>query len=238
MYKISDCRHLASGTGPLANIADENERRSITNSSELLYKIVSKYFFSERYLRYDPVVENMRVSQIAIQKATGQMKKIKEAMENEIHTFLETGEISLGFKDMRLYDMVKMIQEQTADQTTVIVGLNKKIVGIEKKVNEQRNQILAIQHLLEVQMEQRNAEIRGAQEAQEFQEAQEAQEYENAKKEERLAKEMVEMYDALLCVFLPVITVIISMIIFIICQDSRSSLYFPENRTLIMDRSS
>jgi hypothetical protein len=236
MYSVNDCIKLASGWGgAFAGLPDGDERRAIIHSSELLNKIVSKYFSPERYLRQHPNVANMFISAKSIQKASEQMKKINEARDNEIHTFIETGEISLGFKDLDLHERVKMLEDKNKEQATVIVNLNSMISRIEKESSDHRDQMLAIQHLLESQIEQKNSEIREAQEAQEVQEVQEVQE---ATKEKEYKKKMLELYDNFICIFLPGVALVLSMMIYALSRDSTNSFYFPENRTLIMDRSS
>jgi hypothetical protein len=233
MYKVRECIGLYRGHGgALSTIPDGEERRAIIHSAELFNKIVNKYFISEQYLRFDPSVENMRMSQTTVQKATGQMKKMKEAMENEIHQFLETGEITLGFKDMELYERVKMLEDQEKEQTAIIVGLDDKVTNLENELTKHRDQILSIQHLLEVMIDKKNEELR---EAQETRESQKAKENEEIQRVEEYNKKMVEIYDCFLYIFVPVIVVVITVALY---SDFRYSVYIPENRTLIMGRPS
>jgi hypothetical protein len=232
MYTVGDCRNFISrcnGGGPLLTMPDGDERDSILNSSDLVYIILGKYFFSQRYLKNESVVQNMMISQFAIEKASEQIKKIEEAMENEIKQYLETGEINLGFKDMELYERVQMLEGQSKDQTTVIVGLNDKIASLENELREQKDQVIAIRYLLELQMEQRTTEI---------EESQVANELLIAKKEEEFEKKISEINTTFLCFFLPSIVILIIAVIVSLYIESKQSAYYPENRTLIMDRSS
>jgi uncharacterized coiled-coil protein SlyX len=237
MYRIADCKALAGGgyAGALEKISDGEERRNILHAMELLTLIVNKHFIcgpqlltGRGYLRDDPSINSMSISASIVQRASEQIKKIKEAMDKEIREFVETGELSLGFKDMELYERVKMLEEQSKTQTAIIIALDDKVMNLEKEMTQHRDQILAIQYLLEVQMDQKNAEI---------EETKQAQEAEELKKEE-YNKRVIEMYDSFLYFFFPSITLLVFAIIFTIYNYPENSLYIPENRTLIMDRSS
>ena len=117
-----------------------------------------------------------------------------------------------------------MLQEHNKLKTDILIGLDDKVIHLERELNSHRNQILSIQHLLEVQMDQKNDEIRRIQMEKEA--------------EEDLEKKMIEMYDSFLYTVLPAIIVVVLAMFFALYKDSRYPIYFHENRTLIMDRSS
>jgi len=229
MYTITECMSVYRGYGSVNEIITEDQRLRIKHSVDILNALLRKYFMPDVYSYVKMNGHTMNISPITIQKASEQVKKMKEAMENEINTFLETGEINLGFKDMELYERVQMLEGQSKDQTTVIVGLNDKVANLENELSEQKDQILAIRYLLELQMSQKNAEI---------QESQVAKERLMTKKEEEFENKINEMHNTFLCFFLPSIAVLIIAVIFSFYNESKESAFYPENRTLIMDRSS
>jgi len=168
-------------------------------------------------------------SPVVVKNLTSQYKKHSKIINDKITRFQETGEIDLSFKDMELYERVQMLEGQSKDQTTVIVGLNDKVANLENELSEQKDQIIAIRYLLELQMEQRTAEI---------QEAQVANEVLMTKKKEEFEKKISEINTTFLCFFLPSIVILIIAIIVSLYTESKQSAYFTENKTLIMDRSS
>lgn len=143
---------------------------------------------------------------------------------NHYIEYLEGLPLRKTFKDEEVYERVKMLEDQSKNQTAIIVALDDKLMDLEKELGHHRDQILAIQHLLEVQMDQKNAEIEEANQAQEA--------------EEQQRKKAVDMYDTLLWFFFPSITILVFAIIFSIYSYPGNSLHILENRTLIMDRSS
>jgi len=192
----------------------------LRDSMELCDIIAKKYGHSD-----PPVYRKVfSPSSSVLLKAGEQLKKIRDAQEEEMKRFQETGEVTLGFKDEEVYERVKMLEDQSKNQTAIIIGLDDKLMDLEKELSHHRDQILAIQHLLEVQMDQKNAEIEEANQAQEVQEQQ--------------RKNAVDMYDTLLWFFFPSITILVFAIIFSIYNYPGNSLHILENRTLIMDRSS
>lgn len=227
MYTITDCINVCRGIA--IGEVTEDQRVGMKHSVDILNGLLRKYFTSEVYQYAKTKGHTMSISPIAIQKASEKMKKMKEAMENEINTFLETGEISLGFKDMELYERIQMLEGQSKTKTTIILSLDEKIINLENELSEQKDQILAIHHLLELQMSQKNAEV---------QESQVANECEMTKKGEEFENRINEMHNTFLCFFLPSVVVLVIAVIFSFYNESTYSAYYPENRTLIMDRSS
>ena len=70
MYTVGDCRNFISrcnGGGPLLTMPDGDKRDSILNSSDLVYIILGKYFFSQRYLKNESVVQNMMILPIIVE---------------------------------------------------------------------------------------------------------------------------------------------------------------------------
>ena len=143
---------------------------------------------------------------------------------NHYIEYLEGLPLRKTFKDEEIYERVKMLEDQSKNQAAIIIGFDDKLMDLEKELSQHRNQILAIQHLLEIQMDQKNAEI---EEANQTQEAGEQQ-----------RKKMIDVYNTLLCFFIPSITILLFAIIFSIYRYPENPLHILENRTLIMDRSS
>lgn len=200
----------------------------LNNAMELCDVISKKYGHSDP----SDYRKGFSPSSTVLVKANEQLKKIRDAQDEEIKRFQETGEVTLGFKDSEVYERVKMLEDQAKEQTAIIIGLDDKNMNLEKELSRHRDQILAIQHLLEVMMDQKNEELR------EVEEAREAKEAEELQRVDEYNKKIVEMYDCFLYTFVPAIVILIIGIIVALYHDSRNSVYILENRTLIMDRSS
>jgi hypothetical protein len=75
---------------------------------------------------------------------------MKEAMENEIKQFLETGEVTLGFKDDELYKRVEELER--------LNPINERLLKVEKFVNKYKDHLLAIENILNRLIEQTSVE--------------------------------------------------------------------------------
>ena len=252
MHNLSNCMTVYRGCG-IGGIT-EDERLGMINSVDIVNGLLRKYFMADVYQSVKLNGHNMSINPMTIEKATGQMKKMKAAMENEIHQFLETGEVSLGFKDQELYDRTTKLEEQHTEhacaifdlhkrvtqiseyydkfhmiehlminlekqselnktQSAVIVNMTEKIAKVEKQLSENRDQMLAFEHLLTMLVEKKSPV-----------EPSSLVEDDEDKQQE---PEMIpvpfskEEYDDFICVFLPASLVLIVMLIYTLYHHLR-----------------
>ena len=185
------------------------KRQSIIDSHTLLHLLVSKYMIPNLaglYISGEGGFTHggVEMSQTMVQKASEQVKKVRDALEDEIRQFQETGEVVLGFKDNELYDRTAKLEGQVNQnlsaiielddkcinlneriiqitqyydkfhmiehlminlekqselnktQSAVIVNTTEKIANLEKRLSENRDQMLAFEHLLTMLVEQKS----------------------------------------------------------------------------------
>jgi hypothetical protein len=132
------------------------------NAGVILNTIVNKHLIygqqlltGRGYLR-DPSISNISVSPMVIQKASKLVKKAKDAMDNEIRQFLQTGEVTLGFKDEALYARVEELERhlnETLVKQEEYVAMKERIVALEVFVNHHTDNMLALENILNTLIE-------------------------------------------------------------------------------------
>ena len=226
MYKVSDCRGIAgSFGGPIFNTSNNDDRQGMINAGVILTAIVNKHFIyghqlltGKGYLRDNPNISNMNINSMIIQKASDHVKKAKDAMDKEIYQFLQTGDVTLGFKDeilhTRVTDLERRLNESAVHQAAND-ALKKRIVVLEEFVNHYTDNMLALEHLLNTLIAQTSVpKVDAATECEEIQETTEAEE---AEKIDEVVKEdnSVEFF-FLLAAFLG----LVANILYIIYKDN------------------
>ena len=163
MHTVNQCRDVAgSFGGPYLYDSGSDECSGMINAGIILNTIVNKHLIygqqpltGRGYLR-DPSISNMSVSPIVIQKASKLMKKAKDAMDNEIRQFLETGEVTLGFKDEILYSRVEELERclnEIAVKQEENTAMKDRIVALEDFVNHHTENMLALENILNTLIE-------------------------------------------------------------------------------------
>lgn len=246
MHNLTNCMTVYRGSA-IGGIT-EDERLGMIHTVDIVNGLLRKYFMADVYHYVKMNGNNMSINPMTIEKATGQMKKIKAAMENEIRQFLETGEVSLGFKDQELYDRTTKLEEQYTEhacaildlhkrvtqiseyydkfhmiehlminlekqselnnaQSAVIVNMTEKIAKVEKRLSENRDQMLAFEHLLTMLVEQKSP----------VQHSHDVDDSENIEQDDETNKIPMpftkEEYDDFICVFLPASLLLIVMLL-------------------------
>ena len=257
------------------------KRQSIVDSYSLLHLIASKYMSPNSAALYISgeggyTHGGVDMSPIMVQKSGEQMKKVREAMENEIRKFQVSGEVTLPFKDAELYKRFAVIEDNCRNyscviigmderiteleknisnirqysgrfhmiehllvnldkqselnhsQTAVIVNMGEKIATLEKQLSQNRDQMLAFEHLLTILAEQKSnvSEAEAIEPEALEQEALEQEEDSNTYSEASQNSVKVstdEDYDGFLCVFIPAVTVLVIALLFTLYQEMRRS---------------
>jgi len=98
-------------------------------------------------------------SSTVLVKANEQLKKIRDAQEEEMKRFQETGEVTLGFKDENLYARIEDLERRLNEFAVHIVlhrDMKERIDEVEEFTSKYKDNMLALEHLLVTLIEQTN----------------------------------------------------------------------------------
>jgi hypothetical protein len=167
MYKLSEFAAVARGSSNQINgvTLGETERQSVLDSVNLLDAVVNKHFIygfqalsgGKGYLSRT----DFTINETILRKASAQVKKITDEIDNELRQIQETGEVTLGFKDEKLHTRVTDI-ERRLNEIVVYQAenslLKERVAELEDFVTHHTDNMLALEHLLNRLIEQTNVE--------------------------------------------------------------------------------